>query len=878
MKFENDYIRIEIEKKELTEEQKAFHREKRKKRLPYVVTALVLVAAIISVTLYGHYHVPQGENTVAVTENEQINENNNAEATARESGAEEGTTAESEEEVSDLLANATYVTSTRLATSTQEKYKDKNLYDYTYGEPVEDLGRDEAIELHLDFDPYKIEGIENWTEICGIYQTPELVGEIVGSSYDWNEETGILKISPSNYMTNGISTSNLDAEMVNRYDHTEYRLFDRGSGLDWGNVGTLYFAQYYDAKTGEKLEKPNVSIITLQAELDDTPTLSYSILDDGRPEFTWTPVEGADEYIVCKVVYDYEDGYDDSMTPLGVTTGTTWATEAVEFGTYATANKDFKNFFLSEDDWKNENDYKYYSEEYEPGTVVQWEYNEGKEQGICVIAISEKGTSMISNVYFYSELTPNLPSSLATYTEKENGFLRDYEKAEEFPAYDYVTMCDGVTNQKLIDYHTEDATVTPKRIWFTDEEGNYLEGQTLDCLEVPYVVEGTPFSSTMEIIDYDEANLEADMKLLEDREEQLRKKSGDVGPSALRGRDFETAQDEEVQVRQLDDIEVFANSALSEYLAMNMLAGVSVIDISDFPEARDTSAVEDALMEAYYQNPLILGIQGYQIDRKNMLVYIAYDDEAAVQARKQQEIQDKLKEVITQITTADMTDEEAELAINRYLCDTIVYDEDALTNAEENDFMYVDASYNDSFTAYGALINGKCVCSGYAAAFKLLCDTAGLESIVVTGILDGGLSHAWNKIKLDNEWQIVDVTNNDTDYIANALLNLPSFAGERVLVEDKEFMSDKLIKQYQGQSENNEYYHIMNQYYPVEEMAEQLAADLLATGEATLRTDYDLDDDRFYEIADAVYEIMGDDVDLYGFYWLGVIYLNTTGF
>lgn len=874
MKFENDYVRIEIEKKELTEEQKKYHREKRKKRRPYDITALVLAAVMISVTLYGHYHVPQGENTLAVAEGGQDNQDGMTDKAVEDSMPD----AESQEGYNEILENAVYVTSTRLATSTQEKYKDKNLYNYAYTDPIEDLGRDEPIELHLGFDPYEIEELENWTQICGIYQTPELAGEIVGSSYDWDEETRTLKISPSHYMTNGISTSNLDAEMVNRYDHTEYQLFDRGSGLDWGNVGTLYLAYYYDNKTGEKLENPNVSIITLQAELDDTPTLNYSILDDGRPEFTWTPVEGAEEYIVCEVVYDDESGYDHVMTPLGVTDDTKWVTEATEFGTLATANKDFSNFRISEDDWKNESDYEYYSEEYEPGTVVRWEYDEGKEQGICVIAISEKGTSMISNVYFYSELAPNLPSSLAVYTEKENGFERDYEKIEEFPAYDYVTMCDGITNQKLIDYHTKEASVTPKRIWFIDEEGNFLEGQTLDCLEVPYVVEGTPFSSTMEIVDYNEANLKEDMKFLEDREEQLRKKSGDIGPSALRGRDIEAAADKQTQVRQLDDIEIFANSALSEYLAMNMLAGVSAIDISDFPEAKDTSLVEDALMEAYYQNPLILGIQAYQIDRREMILYIAYDDEAAVQAKKQQEIQDELEEVITRITTSDMTDEEVEFAINQYLCDTIVYDEDALVNAEEHDFMYVDEAYNDSFTAYGALINGKCVCSGYAAAFKLLCDTAGLESIVVTGILEGGLSHAWNKIKVEDEWQIVDVTNNDTDYIANALLNLPSFAGERVLVEDKDYMADKLIKQYQGQSEENEYYHIMDQYYPVEEMAEQLAADLQETGEVTLRTDYDLDDDRFYEITDAVYEIMGDDVDLYGFYWLGVIYLNTSGF
>ena len=368
------------------------------------------------------------------------------------------------------------------------------------------------------------------------------------------------------------------------------------------------------------------------------------------------------------------------------------------------------------------------------------------------------------------------------------------------------------------------------------------------------------------------------MKFLEDREAQLRKKAGDKGPTALRDRDTKVAEAPQQEIRQVEDVEIFANSALGEYLTANMLAGVEMIDVSEFPEAKDMALLDDILMEAYYQNPLILGVQGYQFNRQLMLIRVVYDDDSKTQARKQKEIQEKLTEVISQIVTPGMTDEEIELAINQYLCDTVTYDEDALANAEENDFMYVDESFNDSFTAYGALINGKCVCSGYAAAFKLLSDTAGLESIVVTGILDGGLAHAWNKIKLDGDWQIVDVTNNDTDFIPNALLNLPDYAGERVLVEDKSFMMDKLIDDYKGDSESCEYYHVTDRYFPTGEMAERLAKDLQSEGEATLRTDYDLDDERFYGITDAVYEIMGDDVNLYGFYWMGVIYLNTGGF
>lgn len=876
MKFENDYIRIVIERKELTEEQKEQHRATSKKRRPYVITAVVLAVAVLSGALYGHYREPQEQNSDMAAAMEQKTDLDNRDNSSAEADVNTDAAAVSQED--DLLGDATYVTSVHLATNAKEKYKDTPLYGYTYGETMEELGRGDAITVHMDFDPYSMEGIDDWGYFYEIFQNSDLTGEIVGSSYDWDEASGTLTIAPPNYAPACIATMGLDADLVNRYDHSQYILFDYGSGMTWGNLDTLYLACYYDEKTGEKLAEPEVSIITLKAELEDNPVLDYVILDDGRPEFRWTPVEGAAEYIVCKVDYSSEKGYEHMMYPMGSTEDTRWTTEAVEFSSYATANKDFKTFRVSQDDWKNESTYDYYMDEYEPGSVVKSNWVEDGDSAICVIAVGQNGTSMISNTFFFSDLAPNLPHSVAAYTEKENGFTREYESIENFPAYDYVTMCDGITNQKLIDYHTEEASVAPKRVWYVDEEGNYLEGETLNYLTVPYTVEGTPFSYSMELGNYDNSNLETDMKFLEDREAQLRRKAGDKGPTALRDRDTKVAEAPQQEIRQVEDVEIFANSALGEYLTANMLAGVEIIDVSEFPEAKDMALLDDILMEAYYQNPLILGVQGYQFNRQLMLIRVVYDDDSKTQARKQKEIQEKLTEVISQIVTPGMTDEEIELAINQYLCDTVTYDEDALANAEENDFMYVDESFNDSFTAYGALINGKCVCSGYAAAFKLLSDTAGLESIVVTGILDGGLAHAWNKIKLDGDWQIVDVTNNDADFIPNALLNLPNYAGERVLVEDKGFMMDKLIDDYKGDSESCEYYHVTDRYFPTGEMAERLAKDLKSEGEATLRTDYDLDDERFYEITDAVYEIMGDDVSLYGFYWMGVIYLNTGGF
>ena len=307
---------------------------------------------------------------------------------------------------------------------------------------------------------------------------------------------------------------------------------------------------------------------------------------------------------------------------------------------------------------------------------------------------------------------------------------------------------------------------------------------------------------------------------------------------------------------------------------MSMLGGATLIDLSEFPEADDSSFVDDAWREAYYQNPLILGVKGYRLNKNGTAIKVVYDEDAVTTAAKQEEILNVIPKIIDSIITDDMTDLEKELAINQYLCDTIVYDEDALANAEENNFRYVDDEFIDSFTAYGALIDGKCVCAGYAAAFKLLAEEAGLEAVVVTGILEGSLSHAWNKVKINGEWQILDVTNNDNEYLFNALLNLPDSAGDRVLVEDKDYVIDISLDNYNSVQEKNEYYRINQRYFPYDKVTDQLVEELTANGETVLRTEYDLNDEIFYQITDGIFEQMGDDIDLYGFYWMGVIYLS----
>ena len=62
----------------------------------------------------------------------------------------------------------------------------------------------------------------------------------------------------------------------------------------------------------------------------------------------------------------------------------------------------------------------------------------------------------------------------------------------------------------------------------------------------------------------------------------------------------------------------------------------------------------------------------------------------------------------------------------------------------------------------------KGVCQGYATLFSVVADKVGLQSEIVTGTskshpahigkLPGASDHAWNVVKIDNQWKLIDAT------------------------------------------------------------------------------------------------------------------------
>lgn len=105
--------------------------------------------------------------------------------------------------------------------------------------------------------------------------------------------------------------------------------------------------------------------------------------------------------------------------------------------------------------------------------------------------------------------------------------------------------------------------------------------------------------------------------------------------------------------------------------------------------------------------------------------------------------------ILAEITTEAMDDFEKAEAIYSYITNHVAYDFRFYSG--KNDMPY------ESTVAMGALRDNLAVCGGYAHAFEMLLDMAGIENYTVSGVSSGEY-HAWNYVVLDGEGYYCDPT------------------------------------------------------------------------------------------------------------------------
>lgn len=129
----------------------------------------------------------------------------------------------------------------------------------------------------------------------------------------------------------------------------------------------------------------------------------------------------------------------------------------------------------------------------------------------------------------------------------------------------------------------------------------------------------------------------------------------------------------------------------------------------------------------------------------------------------------KAKQVLREIISDEMTDYEKALSIFDWICLNSVYD-NKIVNYTSSTVSFTNYT---SFSLEGVLFDGLAVCDGYSKTYSLLCNMEGIDCVRITGAIDrngDGISeglHAWNKVKVNNNWYVVDITWSVIDTGAN---------------------------------------------------------------------------------------------------------------
>lgn len=192
-----------------------------------------------------------------------------------------------------------------------------------------------------------------------------------------------------------------------------------------------------------------------------------------------------------------------------------------------------------------------------------------------------------------------------------------------------------------------------------------------------------------------------------------------------------------------------ASSSSSEYTEKDMTIGSNINSTSESKNETDKEKPSDIQVMPRDENGVELIYDVTPITNAYLL------GDSSSLSEKECEILDTAEIIISSIITDKMTDYEKELAFHDYIILNNEYNDNILNVFGESNF--------DDSSPYGVLIEHKSICKGYATTFKLLCNMCGIENEILTEYEDNDISHAYNRVKLNDCWYYVDVTWDDNE-------------------------------------------------------------------------------------------------------------------
>ena len=206
-----------------------------------------------------------------------------------------------------------------------------------------------------------------------------------------------------------------------------------------------------------------------------------------------------------------------------------------------------------------------------------------------------------------------------------------------------------------------------------------------------------------------------------------------------------------------------------------------------------------------------IDFDGFKINASEKTYAVTYTDQLyyvlecgykplPVSGSPAERVYEKIKTVLREIISDDMTDFQKIRAIHDYIVMNVVYD-NALYNLA---YTATDVKAYDGFYLEGVFDDGVAVCDGISKAVSAMANIEGIPCVRVTGKKagsSGNVGHAWNKVLINNAWYIVDATSD------NVIVNDDSevLSLEYFLITDEKMSSVYTADDYDELKANTDY-------------------------------------------------------------------------
>jgi hypothetical protein len=531
-------------------------------------------------------------------------------------------------------------------------------------------------------------------------------------------------------------------------------------GTYWNLSPHVYVVQYL-TPDGAQRPRPLVTEVHFEAETPAPAQVASSVTEEGDALLEWSPVEGATEYVVV-LEQRRDSSLDGTVRVIGRTTETTWSSAETTRCRRASCTQNDVLKLTTVD----------------ASTMASLPQLAGEriDARLGVVAVVDRQASVLAAVDF---------SGLETLPVRSD---RKWDAGA--------------------DVWSRGLQALPSRFLFASIDGSTrATGAYVDRAEVrrqgrfwkvPLRGQGTRLVDPVRIPADQVGDIDAAVATFNERALRDYPKAGLTESSLVIDVNHPQVPSPELPA---PDYPVFGSNELTRFIAGQLIAGSTAIDLSEFADQPGLPSVEDAWDEAVYQNPYALSYY----DRSTFDGSVLHVEPMYTQAEKrvlQDQLADAAERIVKSEITAGMSVADKVSALNRYLVDNADYDHAALEGSPGKYRADTPDKYRYAWEQ-GILLSGSGVCMSYSYAFQALADEAGVESVVVTGDLANGGAHAWNKVKVGDSWRAVDVTWNDpggpwnsSDGTRYLMIRDGEFTGNALRSESDDWVADAYVGQY----------------------------------------------------------------------------------